>query len=266
MSEELGDDDDYLFEKFVAETNARSAREQAHETQQSDEELQQELRVAIDNIIHTLEREMQREPHPMREVQPRTRDENGNNNQESLFVQRRPYLRLLITNLLLFDYFVVVLLFPFSLYNVLRSGFSIITLSENDFLSEVVTYCRHVKIFGDDGKSLLVYGESNLGLLGKFHNIVVFYTSPLARYLAQWVPIAPDHLIRQIYVKFYQYLVKCSTVSIYLTYGVCGTVYLAMAGFFFAVCIAITLIRRYKSVHRMVAGSLETATRIPGVW
>lgn len=266
MPEEVVDNDDYLFEKFVAETNARSAKEEANETQQSDEELQQELRTAIDNIIRTLEREMQREPHPMRDVQPRTRDENGANNQEPLFVQRRPYLRLLITNLLLFDYFVVVLLFPFSLYNILRSGFSIITLSENDFLSEVVTYCRHVKIFGEDGKSLLVYGENNLGLLGKFHNIVAFYTSPLAQYLAKWVPAASDHLIRQAYIKFYQYLVKSFTVFVYMTYGVGGTVYLAMAGSFFAVCIAITLVRRYKSVHRMVAGSLETAVRIPGVW
>lgn len=256
--------DDYLYERFVSESNARSAREQAHETQQSEEELQQELRTAIDTIINTVEREMQREAHP---VQHRQRGAGGGdlNPQEPLFVQRRPYLRILITNLLLFDYFVVLLLFPFSLYNILRSGFSVITLSENDFLTEIVAYCRYVKIFGDDGKSLLVYGEGNLGLLGKFHNIVVFYTAPIAQFIARRVP-SPDAFLRHSAIKCYQFMVKCCTVVVYVTYGIGGTVYLAMAGSFFAICFAITLARRYKSIHRMVAGSLETAVRVPGMW
>ncbi|AQZ12762.1 ASI2 (YNL159C) [Zygosaccharomyces parabailii] len=254
--------DDYLYERFVSESNARSAREQAHETQQSEEELQQELRTAIDNIINTIEQEMQREAHPL---QRNEREGAAVNAHEPLFVQRRPFLRLLITNLLLFDYFVVLLLFPFSLYNILRSGFSVITLSENDFLTEIVAYCRYVKVFGDDGKSLLVYGEGKLGLLGKFHNIVVFYSSPIAQCIARFLP-SPDAVLRQSAMKAYRFMVKFCTVAMYMTYGIGGTVYLAMAGSFFAICFAITLARRYKSIHRMVAGSLETAVRVPGMW
>lgn len=240
------------------------------------------IREALTDMIDTIDREVQHNRQhritALRVTSPTTgslagsptparRNENGidgvNGRREPLFVQRRPYLRTFIRNLLVLDYFFMLLLFPFSLYNILRFGFSSVTLSQNDFILEIVLYCQTATDFSplSDGYRLK---EASMDLLGKFHNIVVYYSWPpfkraLLRYTEQsW--------FQQVLLQTYQFLVKTTAISIYLAYGIGGTVYLAIAGFFFSICIVVTVVRRYKNVQRIVAASLESSVALPGIF
>lgn len=262
------DNDDHLYEQFLEESAALE-RDQQHLTQ----DIKQELRSTLDDIMQTIEREVQHNRRQRREngganPQPDTNIRNGNQNPDNvrqgpLFVRRRPYLQILIRNLLLLDYFVVLLLFPFSLYNILRCGFSSVTFSETDFVNDILTYCRYVNDFVSiDGPCRLI--DVNKDLLSKFHNIIVYYTWPMVRSLVSMYQ-ASDQAQSTI-ISAYQLLVKSCAVLTYLLYGIGGTVYLTMAGFFFSICLVITLVRRYKNVQRIVAGSLESSANIPGVF
>lgn len=274
---ELDDNDDYLYEEFIKESNSIEQTRSLED--KSQEELQQELHVAINDIIDTIENEVQSNMRAGRYVEDPTNDRDTTNTQrippssnarlqarrEPLFVQRRPYLSLLIRNLLVLDYFVVLLLFPFSLYNILRSGFSSVTFSETDFVKDILIYCKYVQIFTQvNGASHIAYTEANMDLLGKFHNIIIYYTWPIIKWALK--SYTSQTWVHQTTIIAYEFIVKASTVALYLIYGVGATIYLAMAGFFFTICLTITLIRRYKSVHTMVAASLESSATLPGVF
>lgn len=263
----LDDNDDHLYEEFLQESAALE-RDEQHITQ----DIQQELRSTLDDIMETIEREVQHNR--------RQREANRNGNfqadtnipeaggregvrQGPFLIHRRPYLQIMIRNLLLLDYFVVLLLFPFSLYNILRCGFSSVTFSETDFINDILNYCKYVNDFVNaDGSYVLI--DVNMDLLSKFHNIIVYYTWPTARSIARVYDTSNQ--AQNTIISAYQLLVKSCAVVIYLVYGIGGTVYLTMAGFFFSICLVITLVRRYKNVQRIVAGSLESSANIPGVF
>lgn len=274
---EFDDNDDYLYEEFIKESNTIEETRSLEE--KSQEELQQELQVAINDIIDTIENEVNNNIRTGRYADATTNDRNTTNTQrippspnvrlqarrEPLFVQRRPYLSLLIRNLLVLDYFVVLLLFPFSLYNILRSGFSSVTFSETDFVKDILIYCKYVQIFTQvDGAPHIAYTEVNMDLLGKFHNIIIYYTCPIIKWAL--TTYTSETWLHHSTILAYEFTVKASAVALYLIYGVGATIYLAMAGFFFTICLTITLIRRYKSVHTMVAASLESSATLPGVF
>lgn len=265
--EALDDNDDHLYEQFLQESAALE-RDQQRLTQ----DIQQELRSTLDGIMETIESEVQhnrrqREANENANYQAGTNIHNPNHNpdiarQGPLFVRRRPYLQIFIRNLLLLDYFVVLLLFPFSLYNILRCGFSSVTFSETDFVNDILTYCRYVNDFVSlEGSYRLI--DVNMDLLNKFHNIIVYYTWPTARSVILTYGLSDQ--AQNTILSGYQLLVKSGAVLIYLLYGIGGTVYLTMAGFFFSICLMITLVRRYKNVQRIVAASIESSARIPGV-
>ncbi|EDO18317.1 hypothetical protein Kpol_1039p68 [Vanderwaltozyma polyspora DSM 70294] len=205
---------------------------------------------------------------------------NGNNDERRtpFNLQRRPILRVFLRNLLVLDYFVLLLLFPFSMYNILRSGFSSMTFSENDFIQDMLVYIRHIRIFSDDGASFMIYKEGSLGLLGKFHNIVVFYSSPLMKQMYHEIITTANgatssgtgdnfvHILKWILLQSYKMWVKGTTVMIYFMYGFGGTVYLFAAGFFFLLCFTIATVRRYKGMHQMIGQSLDSSSSIPGLF
>ena len=272
----MDENDDALYEQFVEESMARSIREQAHETQQTEEELQRELQLTLNDIMQEIEQEVQNNNNSNRarvrvihdgtpnNINARIHIDNIPERGTPFSIQRRPVLRTFLRNLLVFDYFLLLLLFPLSLYTILRSGFNVMTFSEEDFLKEIVNYFKYIRIFSDDGKSLMVYKEGKIGLLGKFHNIIVFYSSPMVKKLFQLAQ--KRELLLNIAIAIYKPIVKVTTITAYLTYGLGGTVYLIAAGFFFMLCLALSVMRRYKGVHQMITKSLDSVASIPGVF
>lgn len=73
-----------------------------------------------------------------------------------------------------------------------------------------------------------------LGLLGKFHKIIRYYTTPLEN------------------LKFYPSLIKSLTTIIFLLYGFIGSSYVILLNMFFILCLILTLIRRYQDVAEII--------------
>ncbi|CAB4254332.1 similar to Saccharomyces cerevisiae YNL159C ASI2 Integral inner nuclear membrane protein [Maudiozyma barnettii] len=279
MASSTESDEDILFERFLSlsESNNNNNNNESNiqNTSSSSSPSQQQNRVANDaihpivrgniefrrtlgDIINTFEIELQRQG-----------DNNNNNNINNTnnnlrrprdstpsFTPRRSYFASMVRHLLVLDYFIMVILFPFSLYNILRSGFSTVTLSENDFVAEIMIYMRYSSVvshpIGESGM-LLGYNDNGvMGLLGKFHNIIVYYSSPIGKKLMKLSMIR----IRTIMIEIYELMVKLIVISIYLIYGLSGTTYLALSGFFFIFCLALTIIRRYRSVQRLLVTNL----------
>lgn len=260
--------DDDLYQQFLHESHALE-----RDQDQPGEDVQQEMTSTLNDLMETIEREVQ---HNRRQ---RSASDNGIDptgpsgtveeseldagRREPLFVPRRTYLQIFVRNLLLLDYFVVLLLFPFSLYNILRCGFSSVTFSETDFVKDILLYLHYVNDFVSvEGPYRLL--EARKDLLSKFHNIIVYYTWPTVRSFIFKYDSSSE--IQTKIVTAYQSIVKGWAITVYLIYGIGGTVYLTMAGFFFSICLVITLIRRYKNVQRIVAGSLESSATLPGVF
>ncbi|AET40763.1 Asi2p Ecym_6388 [Eremothecium cymbalariae DBVPG len=162
------------------------------------------------------------------------------------FIRRRPQLRNFLRNQILLDHILIALLFPFSLFNILRALFSELTFSEYDFYIDILQYLRRISVVDATGKSLLLYTDS-LGLLVKFHNVVVFYTRHIYYLLnavlgdLKWTA----HL--------YTFFVRVNTISLYLAYGFLTSSYLCFAAFFFTLCFGMTVIKRYKGVERIIS-------------
>lgn len=239
-----------------------------------------EFRRTLGDIINTLEIELDRQ-------------NNNNNNdtanteqrrEEPRFIPRRSIFASIIRHLLVLDYFVMIVLFPFSFYNILRSGFSSVTLSENDFIAEIMIYLKYGKVISNpildivSGRTsnnnnnnvpitLLGYSDDAVvGLLGKFHNIIVYYSSPIGKKI---INFASDYNSNsQSPGKFsflvigYEIWVKISVIMTYLVYGLTGTIYLALSGFFFIFCLALTIIRRYRSVQKLLVSNIVLTTSL----
>lgn len=251
--------DDDLYQQFLQESYALE-----RDRQRPTEDVQQQVRSSLNDLMEAIEREVQ---HNRGQANATIHGNAGDGELNAdrrgpLFAPRRTYLQIFIRNLLLLDYFVVLLLFPFSLYNILRSGFSSVTFSETDFVKDILLYFHYVNDFVSVAGPYRLL-EARNDLLSKFHNIIVYYTWPAVRSLISRYD--PSSEIRTTVVAVYQSLVKSWAIAVFLLYGIGGTVYLTMAGFFFSICLVITLVRRYKNVQRIVAGSLESSANIPGV-
>lgn len=228
-----------------------------------------EFRRTLGDIINTLETELDRQntgtEGPTRGVR-----------EEPRFVPRRSIFASMVRHLLVLDYFVMIVLFPFSFYNILRSGFSSVTLSENDFIAEIMVYLKYGKVISDPilniihnrsydkssvPISLLGYSDdAAMGLLGKFHNIIVYYSSPIGKKLIRFASSSNASGKYGILVQGYELWVKISVIMTYLLYGLTGTIYLALSGFFFIFCLALTIIRRYRSVHKLLVANIVLTT------
>lgn len=234
QSEENRDND--LYREYIDEVNRNQLREQ--------EAVQNGIQLRF--IAYSVQHQQQQQQQAQYGRNLRERGEDW-----PPFVQRRPYLRTFLRNLLVLDHFLVALIFPFSLYTIFKALFSEVTFSEYDFLTEVFEYCQFVKIIDKEGDSLLLY-KDGLGLLGKFSNIVVYYTAPAFHYLIQ--RFGSNKIIHWAYPK----TVKLITVSVYMSYGLATSVYLSFALFFFMLCVFITCARRYKGVERILTQVYQT--------
>lgn len=283
------DSDLNLYERYLEERQRLQNRVDAHEIQTSEEVLQQNLDETLSQILRNWSQEI--DNNHIRNVSIRrhrgrregvssstlgSSEVHGPAEQRTPFAQRPSFFRTLVRNLLVFNYLVLSLLFPFSLYNVLRSGFSTMTFSERDFTREILTYWHAIDTV--DVISLIkpstpetIDSAAGLGLLGKFHNIIVYYSLPIGEILLRAIvkidkayPDITDYTVRigiyrmilSFLFKWYKKGIKISTVVVYLTYGIGGTTYLMIAGFFFSLCVGLTVVRRYKSTQQILSGLL----------
>ncbi|KAL3232446.1 Protein ASI2 [Nakaseomyces bracarensis] len=278
------DSDLNLYERYLEERQRLQNREDAHEIQTSDEVLQRNLDETLSQILRNWSQEIDDNHIPNVSLRRRVGSLRSGGNegagihgpaeQRTPFAQRPSFFRTLVRNLLVFNYLVLSLLFPFSLYNVLRSGFSTMTFSERDFTREILTYWYAIDTV--DVISLIkpstpetVDSAAGLGLLGKFHNIIVYYSLPIGEQLLRAIvnidksyPDIKDYTFRigiyrmllSFLFKWYKKGIKIGTVVVYLTYGIGGTTYLMIAGFFFSLCVGLTVVRRYKSTQQILSG------------
>ncbi|SCU95940.1 LANO_0E11936g1_1 [Lachancea nothofagi CBS 11611] len=170
-------------------------------------------------------------------------------------VQRRRYLRLFLRNLLLLDHLLMMILFPFSVYNVLKILLTEVTFSDNDFIAEIANYCRYSNVLSEDGKSV-VFFKSGFGLLGKFHNIIVYNSAPMVRWASTKATIGPW------IIKIYASAIKMTTVLLYTAYGVGTSTYVCFATFFFTLCLLMTGFRRYKGIVRIMGHLYRTTVGV----
>ncbi|SCU85464.1 LADA_0D07646g1_1 [Lachancea dasiensis] len=170
-------------------------------------------------------------------------------------IERRRYLRAFLRNLIILDHLLLMVLFPFSLYNVLRILLTEVTFSNNDFIVDIATYCRLSNILSSDGKSV-VFFRSGFGLLGKFHNIIVFYSAPIFVWITS--KSANGFWITRAYTT----LIKSIAVTLYMLYGVGTSAYVSFASFFFALCLLMTGFRRYKGVAKIMGQIYRSTTGV----
>lgn len=279
---------DILFQRFIAETDRRERRGRKDSKPSSNDGVDvnlnrnhnhthqedgnaatinnntnrrepRELRRTLSNLLLRIENEL-RTPVPETE-RPEPRPATATNNTPgNAFVPRPSLFSQVVRNLLLLDYFIMIILFPFSLYNIIRICFNFITLSRDDFTVDILTYLQSTQaiISSNDNTTtpLLGYqdGKPSLGLLSKFHNVIVFYSAPVIKLVLNWTNRS------EIAVYLCNWSIRLLTVLLYLTYGLGGTVYMGIAGFFFALSLGLTVYRRYRGVHQVLAGSFA-----PGV-
>ena len=74
----------------------------------------------------------------------------------------------------------------------------------------------------------------SLGLLGKFHKVVKYYTRSFEK------------------IKFYPLIVKSLTTIFYLSYGFIGSSYVILLNIFFMLCLILTLFRRYQDIAEII--------------
>ncbi|CAR21612.1 Asi2p [Lachancea thermotolerans CBS 6340] len=170
-------------------------------------------------------------------------------------VQRRQYLRLFLQNLLILDHLLMMVLFPFSVYNVLKILLTEVTFSNSDFVTDIASYCKFSSILSEDGRSVILF-KSGFGLLGKFHNIIVYYSAPLFAWLSS------NSSVSSFVMRTYTLVVKFTAVVLYTLYGVSASTYVCFATFFFSLCLLMTCFRRYKGVAKIVGQLYRTTSGI----
>ncbi|CAG60912.1 uncharacterized protein GVI51_J05687 [Nakaseomyces glabratus] len=314
MNDQEGDSDSELYEQYLEDRRRLQSREDAHEIQTSEEVLQRNLDETLSRVLRNWSQEIDNHHVRIRITGRRHENTNSNShtnnsynngaatenrnnnygnmlginlpshnsigsnsngvNQRTPFAQRPSFFRTLVRNLLVLNYLVLSLLFPFSLYNVLRSGFSTMTFSERDFTREILTYwyaIDTVDVISLIKPSTPETSDSGpgLGLLGKFHNIIVYYSLPIGEALLRRIlnidrsytdteeyPVSVGiyRMILGFFFRWYKKSIKIVTILVYLLYGIGGTTYLMIAGFFFSLCVGLTIVRRYKSTQQILSG------------
>lgn len=182
---------------------------------------------------------------------PRTREHRQQSLQRENFIteefvrlrRREIWLTTLHRIIIQFWYHLLFAISPFLVFNVLKGIFDEITFSKYGFISDILNYIRYVKVFNQEGDSLLIY-RRGLGLIVKFHNVTVFYFSPLLDLCGRYT----DVLIKKIISGF----IKILTVVIYMIYGLMASSYIFFAALFFTLCFSLTLLKRYKSVEQIL--------------
>ncbi|KAL6944389.1 hypothetical protein ACO0RG_001125 [Hanseniaspora osmophila] len=195
-------------------------------------------------------------------------------------------IRSLLRWLFLLDRVLIAVLLPITLYNLTSVLMSEVTHTRFGLVPELRSYWASVKVLKRDALtnevSLVYISNESLGLLSKFHNIIVYYTQNYITGLFLWTPFhfkifspsslitAPTSLFSSLssFSEFKEYLltklinavlycyptyVKTATSITFLVYAVWTTLYLWFALTFFCICLGISLIRRYMHVVRMVA-------------
>ncbi|CUS22344.1 LAQU0S05e03268g1_1 [Lachancea quebecensis] len=170
-------------------------------------------------------------------------------------IQRRQYLRLFLQNLLILDHLLMMVLFPFSVYNVLKILLTEVTFSNSDFVTDIAAYCKFSSILSEDGKSVVLF-KSGFGLLGKFHNIIVYYSAPLFAWLSS------NSSVSSLVTRAYTLAVKITAVMLYALYGVSASTYVCFATFFFSLCLLMTCFRRYKGVAKILGQLYRTTNGV----
>lgn len=173
-----------------------------------------------------------------------------------VFVDRRPYLRFLLRNLLILDHVLMVLLLPFSLFTILKTLISEVTFSDNDIFVQFIDYVQNRQVVDAYSDTVFLY-KSGMGLLGMFHNSIVFNSASIFKDLMRKFNNAD--IIRKIYTL----LVKSLTFALYLGYALATSTYVCFASFFFTVCVILICIRRYKSMGLLIKYLFENS---PGVF
>ena len=250
-------------EAFIAESNRRIARSERDARRLNEEQgvnhIEESLLNALNGAMHTFAQELE---HQFEAIEMEELQHNRNNdpfhvnpppppldrlrNLNLPAQERRPvsWFRRFIRNILMFDYLLMVMLFPFSIYNLIKSGFNCITFSESDFLWDILFYFRFVgPTLVPTNMNIRITDEEDIvtfGLLGTFHNVVIYYTEPLLRRIVRF------HNHKWL-IRMYSIMVKIVTACLYLTYGLSGTTYLLLASFFFSLVMGWTLMRRYRA-------------------
>ena len=127
----------------------------------------------VDELLSRLDDEQERE---MIQLQQQVHPRNAHI-QLPGFVDRRPYLRFVLRNLLILDHILMVLFLPFSLFTIFKALLCEVTFSQSDILTELADYI-HNRIVVDTESSTVYLYRSGMGLLGKFHNSVVYHSAP----------------------------------------------------------------------------------------
>ncbi|SCV02924.1 LAME_0H06304g1_1 [Lachancea meyersii CBS 8951] len=236
--------------ELIGDVNSRILDEGQGQQNEQDH-IQPQLRQGMANLNSELQAMRDRSVPQRNQDQRRARWVDEHNQRWPPVALRRHYLRLFLRNLLLLDHLLMVFLFPFSVYNVLKILLAEVTFSNSDFVADIATYCHYSNILSEDGRSV-VFFKSGFGLLGKFHNIIVYYSAPLFVWasskaaLGTWV------------IKAYVSLIKTTAVTLYTVYGVGTSVYVCFATFFFALCLLMTGFRRYKGAARIMGHLYRT--------
>ncbi|CCD25629.1 Asi2p NDAI_0F03110 [Naumovozyma dairenensis CBS 421] len=218
---------------------------------------------------------------------------NNNNNNAGFIIIR--FARAVFT----FNRYMMMMLLPLFTYNIFQAGFGSVAFSQDDLIREILGYlaianAEYILDLGGGGTRManarnavagamnnatnvssisnaanyteviqsyiLVDLRGGLSLLEKFHNIVVYYSSPVKMLLEGKISsIAAGNynfftqrmwiLMYSIYVT----LVKFTTTTIYLVYGFVGTGLYFLLGCFFSTALILTLWRRYRTMLRVMA-------------
>ena len=139
----------------------------------------------------------------------------------------------------------MMILFPFSAYNLLKILLAEVTFSNNDFVYEIAAYCKFSSILSEDGRSVILF-KNGYGLLGKFHNIIVYYSAPTFAWVSSRT--RASYFISRTYTL----AVKFVAVVLYMIYGISASTYLCFATFFFSLCLLMTCLRRYKGAAKII--------------
>lgn len=278
----LINNDDELFQEFLVKyqilENEKTIRELEKQKKKEEEvlnrrlnqeQIQHELQAALQDILSELENDDHRMPTPPANprriigVRPGIQQQQRLRGQP-IFQQRRPWLRIFLRNLLVLDYVILLMFFPFSMYNILKSGFHSMTYSQNDFISEILAYYKYVKVFNDEGQIMLILSKKG-GLLGKFHNVVLYQMTPMINFILKY-SIRLSNPVNITVHEILKFIVKFFTITIYVFYGLGGTIYISGAGFFFTLCFIIIAIKRYDNIRKIIVRGLEHTASIPGMF
>lgn len=149
----------------------------------------------------------------------------------------------------------MILFLPFSVFTLLKTVINKVTFSDADMLNDIVEYV-HNRIVVDPKSSVVYLYRGGNGLLGCFHNSVVYHSAPFYKYLMKMYE--NSNFLRQLYT----ITVKWFAVTAFTLYGLVVSMYLSFLTFFFIVCVTLLFIKKFKGVDLMIANILQTCDLI----